>query len=59
MQIGVLDMLCVTPHNEIEKYGIPLLRSVLEKDVDETLEKWVISGIILRSSDCESGTAGT
>ena len=43
MSIGCLDMLCVIPRVEIEKYGIPFLRSVLEKDADEaTLEKWVI-----------------
>jgi hypothetical protein len=43
MQVGDLDMLCVIPHNEIEKYGIPFLWLVLEKDADdEMLEKLVI-----------------
>jgi hypothetical protein len=43
MTIGCLDMLCVIPRVEIEKYGIPFLWSILEKYVDKaTLKKWVV-----------------
>ena len=32
MQIGMLDLLCVLPHEQVEEYGIPYLRSILDKD---------------------------
>ena len=41
MQIGMLDLLCVLPHEQVEEYGIPYLRSVLEKDASKRdMEKW-------------------
>ena len=36
MQIGMLDLLCVLPHKEVEEYGIPYLRSILEKELSGT-----------------------
>jgi hypothetical protein len=41
MQIGMLDLLCIIPIGEVEEYGIPYLRSILEKDASKRdLEKW-------------------
>ena len=41
MQIGMLDLLCINPIGEVEEYGIPYLRSILEKDASKRdLEKW-------------------
>ena len=43
MQIGVLDLLCVIPRDEIVKYGIPFLREKLETDADaDTINRWNI-----------------
>jgi hypothetical protein len=40
MQIGMLDLLCIIPIEEVEEYGIPYLRSILEKDASKRdLEK--------------------
>jgi len=35
MQIGMLDLLCINPIGEVEEYGIPYLRSILEKDASK------------------------
>ena len=44
MEVGALDMLCKILCNEIEKYGIPFLLSVLENEADdETPKKWDVS----------------
>ena len=41
MQIGMLDLLCIIPIGEVEEYGIPYLRSILEKNASKIdLEKW-------------------
>jgi hypothetical protein len=41
MQIGMLDLLCVLPHEQVEEYGIPYLRSILEKDASKKdIDKW-------------------
>ena len=41
MQIGMLDLLCILPHEEVEEYGIPYLRSILEKDASKKdIDKW-------------------
>ncbi len=41
MQIGMLDLLCVLPHEQVEEYGIPYLRSILEKDaLKKDIDKW-------------------
>ena len=41
MQIGMLDLLCIIPIEEVEEYGIQYLRSILEKDaMNQDLEKW-------------------
>jgi hypothetical protein len=41
MQIGMLDLLCVLPHGQVEEYGIPYLRSILEKDASKKdIDKW-------------------
>ena len=54
MEIGALDMLCIIPSDDIEKYGIPFLCiciSVFKKEADdETCKKWIFSGNILRGS---------
>lgn len=43
MKIGVLDLLCVIPRDEIVTYGIPFLREKLEKEADaDTIKKWDI-----------------
>mgnify|MGYP006150393861 CR=1 FL=1 len=35
MQIGMLNLLCINPIGEVEEYGIPYLRSILEKDASK------------------------
>jgi len=41
MRIGMLDLLCILPHEEVEEYGIPSLRSILEKDASKKdIDKW-------------------
>ena len=41
MQFGMLDLLCILPHAEVEEYGIPYLRSILEKDASKKdIDKW-------------------
>ena len=41
MQIGMLDLLCILPHGQVEEYGIPYLRSIMDKDATKRdLEKW-------------------
>ena len=43
MKVGALDMLCIIPRDEIEKYGIPFLRSKFEDGADhDSVEKWDI-----------------
>ena len=41
MEEGVLDMLCIIPRSEIEKYGIPFLQAFLQEGANgNTIEKW-------------------
>ena len=41
MRVGSLDLLCIIPRNEIVAYGIPYLRSLLEKDqTDDVKNRW-------------------
>ena len=41
MQIGMLDLLCIIPIEEVEEYRIPYLRSILEKDASKKdIDKW-------------------
>ena len=41
MQIGMLILLCILPHKEVEEYRIPYLRSILEKDASKKdIDKW-------------------
>ncbi len=41
LESGMLDLLCILPHNEGVKYGIPFLRSIFEKDCSaKELERW-------------------
>jgi hypothetical protein len=41
MQVGVLDLLTIIPQDEVESFGIPYVRSLLEKDLDEEgARKW-------------------
>ena len=39
--MGVIDLLCVIPHAEVVKYGIPFVRSLIEEGLDKNdIEKW-------------------
>ena len=41
MSFGYIDLLCVMPHDEVVKYGIPFVRSLIEEDIDdEDVERW-------------------
>jgi hypothetical protein len=41
MKVGALDLLCVLPEDEVEPFGIPYLRSILEVGATKSqLEKW-------------------
>ena len=35
MPMGVIDLLCVTPHAEVVKYGIPFVCSLIEDGLDK------------------------
>ena len=35
MSVGVLGMLCIIPKDEVEEYGIPYVRSIIEEDLDD------------------------
>jgi len=41
MKIGVLDLLCIIPQDEIREFGIPYVRSIIEKYLSRAdIEKW-------------------
>ncbi len=41
MEVGALDLLCIIPRDEIEKYGIPYVRAKVESgQSEETVKKW-------------------
>ena len=41
MVVGGLDLLSVLSKDEVEEYGIPYVRSVIEEDLsEEKLDKW-------------------
>ena len=41
MEVGTLDLLCIIPQDEVEEFGIPYVRSVIEEDLDEDeVAKW-------------------
>ena len=41
MSMGVIDLLCVIPHAEVVKYGIPFVRSLIEDGLDKNdIERW-------------------
>ena len=41
--VGVFDMLCIIPQDEVEEYGIPYVCSIIEEDLDDMeIERWNI-----------------
>ena len=41
MKIGVLDLLCIIPQDEISAFGIPYVRSVIEENLNAaSIAKW-------------------
>jgi hypothetical protein len=41
MKIGVLDLLCIIPQDEIREFGIPYVRSIIEKYLSRAdIVKW-------------------
>ncbi len=41
MEVGLLDLLCIIPWDEIVKYGIPYIRAKVEsRQSEETIKKW-------------------
>ena len=41
MSVGVIDLLCVIPHAEVVKYGIPFVCSLIEDGLDKNnIERW-------------------
>ena len=43
MKVGVLDLLCIIPPNEIREFGIPFVRLIVEEDLSAAaIAKWDI-----------------
>ena len=41
MKVGVLDLLCIIPQDEIREFGIPFVRSIIEEDLSAVdVAKW-------------------
>ena len=36
ISVGVLDILCIIPQDEVEEYVIPYFHSIIEEDLDDT-----------------------
>ena len=41
MSVWMLDILCTIPQYEVEEYGTPCVRSIIEEDLNDTeIERW-------------------